>query len=72
MLICGGRAIISKRVFDENPEIGETKLVDKLSRLLKAEIITIPTINDDYTDHADGMVRFVDANTILGNNRDEE
>ena len=72
VLVCGGRAIISKRVFDENPEIGETELVDELSRLLEAEIITIPTINDDYTGHADGMVRFVDANTILGNNRNEE
>lgn len=72
VLICGNRAIISKRVFEENPEIEATELVSELSRLLEAEIITIPTINGDYTGHADGMVRFVDANTILGNNRDEE
>ena len=72
VLICGNRAIISRRVFEENPEIGAAELVGELSQLLEAEIITIPTINGDYTGHADGMVRFVDANTILGNNRDEE
>lgn len=72
VLVCGDRAIISKRVFEENPKMDATNLLSELSRLLEAEIITIPTINGDYTGHADGMVRFVDAGTILGNNRNDE
>ncbi|MDR3237688.1 MAG: agmatine deiminase family protein, partial [Spirochaetia bacterium] len=32
----------------------------------------IPQINKELTGHADGMVRFVDRNTILGSSRDDE
>lgn len=72
VLICGGRAIISNRVFSENPEIDKESLIKELSSLLECEIIIIPAINDDFTGHADGMVRFVDRNTILGNDRAKE
>ena len=66
-------AIISDRVFDENPEYSdETKLISELENLLNAEIIIIPQINTDMTGHADGMVRFVNQNTILGNDRNQE
>ena len=47
-------------------------LVEKLSELLDCEIIIIPALksqDEDLTGHADGMVRFVDRNTILGNER---
>lgn len=67
VLICDGRAILSNRIFKENPDKGEKELVDELSRLLECEIIIIPAENDDMTGHADGMVRFVNKNTILGN-----
>jgi len=67
------RAIISDRVFDENPEYSDrTKLIDELENLLNTEIIIIPQINTDMTGHVDGMVRFVDQNTILGNDRNQE
>jgi len=67
------RAIISDKVFDENPEyIDRSKLVDELEKLLNVEIIIIPRIKTDMTGHADGMVRFVDKNTILGNDRNQE
>ncbi len=67
------KAIISDRVFDENPEYSdETKLISELEILLNAEIIIIPQINTDMTGHADGMIRFVDQNTILGNDRNQE
>lgn len=68
VLICGGRAIISNRVFSENPERDEDSIKNELSQLLECEVIIIPAINTDVTGHADGMVRFVDKNTILGNN----
>ncbi|OYT16327.1 MAG: hypothetical protein B7C24_08310 [Bacteroidetes bacterium 4572_77] len=67
------KAIISDRVFDENPEYSdEKKLIGELENLMNAEIIIIPQINTDMTGHADGMVRFVDQNTILGNDRSQE
>jgi agmatine deiminase len=40
--------------------------------LLECEIIIIPAENDDMTGHADGMVRFVNRNTILGNKLADE
>ncbi len=72
VLICGGRAILSDRIFPENPHIDKNELVARLSDLLECEIIIIPTIHGDLTGHADGMVRFVDRDTLLGNNLEAE
>ena len=73
VLLCFGRAIVSNRIFTENPEYTDKeKLVKELSDLLEAEVIIIPAQNGDMTGHADGMVRFVDRDTILGNNRSDE
>ena len=73
VLLCSGRAIVSDRIFTENPEYTDKEqLVKDLSELLEAEVIIIPAQNDDMTGHADGMVRFVNHDTILGNNRSEE
>lgn len=74
VLLCGGRAILSDRVFAENPELSQEQIVNELTELLEAEIIIIPSLKEDYdyTGHADGMVRFVDRNTLIGNDRDQE
>jgi len=73
VLLCSGRAIVSDRIFSENPEYTDKEqLVRELSDLLEAEIVVIPAQKGDYTGHADGMVRFIDHDTILGNNRSEE
>lgn len=73
VLLCSGRAIVSDRIFSENPEYTDkSQLIKELSELLEAEIIVIPAQKGDYTGHADGMVRFVNHDTILGNNRSEE
>lgn len=73
VLLCSGRAIVSDKIFTENPEYTDKEqLVKDLSELLEAEVIIIPAQNGDMTGHADGMVRFVDHNTILGNNRSDE
>ena len=67
------RAIISDRVFDENPEYSsKIKLISEIEKLLEVEIIVIPQIKCDMTGHADGMIRFVDRNTVLGNDREKE
>lgn len=72
VLICDGRAIISDRLFSENSERDKDSLVRELSKLLECEIIIIPALRSQYEDltgHADGMVRFIDRNTIIGNER---
>lgn len=61
------RAIISDRVFSENPGYVEDALVRELEQLLTAKVIVIPSLKSDMTGHADGMVRFVDENTVIGN-----
>lgn len=60
-------AVISDRVFSENPTIPQTALVLELERLLDARVIIIPSLTSDWTGHADGMVRFLDEHTALGN-----
>ncbi len=60
-------AIISDRVFLENPEREKEELVAELERLLAAKVIIIPSLKSDMTGHADGMVRFVDETTVIGN-----
>lgn len=72
VLICDGRAILSDRIFSENPNYEKDSLINELSKLLECEIIIIPAQNGDYTGHADGMVRFADRNTILGNKLADE
>ena len=73
VLLCSGRAIVTDRIFTENPEYTDKdQLVKDLSELLEAEVIIIPAQNSDMTGHADGMVRFIDHDTILGNNRSDE
>lgn len=63
------KAVISDRVFSENPDLDENTLLTELEKLLEAEIIVIPSLAPKYdmTGHADGVVRFVNENTALGN-----
>lgn len=60
-------AVVSDRVFSENPAYSENALVRELERLLDARVIIIPSLASDWTGHADGMVRFLDERTALGN-----
>ena len=61
------KVIISDRVFLENPDRQENELIAELQKLLEAKVIIIPSLKSDMTGHADGMVRFVDENTVIGN-----
>ncbi len=67
------RVIISERIFTENPERPDkNELITELEKILEAEIIIIPQINTDFTGHADGYLRFVSRNTVIGNHREIE
>ncbi len=62
------KAILTDRIFTENKtKIGDSLLLHQLEKLLKAEIIIIPTEDDDVVGHVDGMVRFLDNTTVLVN-----
>ena len=64
--------LISDRVFPENPDISKPLLVRTLEKLLEARVVIIPSLESDLTGHADGMVRFLDEDTVLGNRTDTE
>ena len=72
VLLCGDRAVISDRIFTENPDSDKQQLLAELADLLEAEIIVIPAQKGDMTGHADGMVRFINRDTLLGNDRATE
>ena len=61
------KAVITDRVFSENPEYDKNTLLSGLENLLEVEIIIIPSLKSDMTGHADGMVRFANENTVIGN-----
>lgn len=66
--------VISERVLAENPGIARDELTHQLEELLMAKVILIPALPlaEDMTGHADGMVRFVDEHTVLGNDVPED
>ena len=59
--------LISDRIFWENQDRKPTELIRELEKLLEAQVIIIPSLESDFTGHADGMVRFVDEYTVVGN-----
>lgn len=60
-------AVISDRIFIENFNYSSAELVRELEQLLEAQVIIIPSLRSDMTGHADGIIRFVDENTAVGN-----
>lgn len=62
------KAILTDSIFKHNPSIPKTSLLNQLQELLELEdLIVIPTLPYDITGHADGMVRFVNEETLLVN-----
>lgn len=67
------KVIITDRVFAENPQcFDKNQLITEIENLLNAEVIIIPQIKSDFTGHADGLVRFYDEKTIIGNSLKDE
>ncbi|GAA4329210.1 agmatine deiminase family protein [Flaviaesturariibacter amylovorans] len=62
------QVIVTTRVFEENPQYTEKELLRALEAALEVErVIVVPRQPYDYTGHADGILRFVDAHTVLVN-----
>jgi agmatine deiminase len=67
------RVIMTDAIFRENgidikDKTGQTQLSGKLKNYFNSEIIIIPHQPDDPLSHSDGVVRFLDRNTVLVNN----
>ena len=63
----GQKAIVTDRVFAENPGVLPARLRQQLSEELRAELVIIPADPRDFTGHADGMVYALDEGTVLIN-----
>ena len=61
------KAVVSDRIFLENPAFDKTALLKELEKVLQAQVLVIPSLVSDMTGHADGMVRFVNETTAIGN-----
>ena len=64
-----GTVIMCDKVFRENPRIDRAELITQLHELFEVEkLVFIPQDPEDFTGHADGMVRFIDDKTVIVNN----
>lgn len=67
------KVIMCDKVFKENSDISEKKLIKQLKDTFEIDkLFFVPWDKSDCTGHADGMVRFVDSNTVLINDYSQE
>lgn len=67
------KVIITERIIRDNPHFTKKKLISLLYEFLKVDnIYFIPELPDDFTGHADGMIRFFDEHTLLVNDFKDE
>jgi len=61
-------AILTDKIFKENPNYSKVELIQELKNKLAVEkIVIIPWDKNEYFGHADGMIRFIDEDTVLIN-----
>lgn len=64
----GRKAILTEKIYKENSHWPRSKLRDKLRDLLRVDgLVIIPKLPLDPIGHADGIVRFINDETILVN-----
>ena len=62
------KVIMTDRVFVDNPSYERKELIKELYELLQVDkLYFVPEQPGDFTGHSDGMVRFIDENTIIIN-----
>lgn len=67
------KAIMCDKVFKENPHYTEKQLIAELQKKFEVDrLIFIPTDPNDIIGHADGVIRFLDDNTVLINKYSKE
>ena len=61
-------AIISDRIFKDNPGYEKVELINELTNLLELnKLVIIPSVPYDITGHSDGMVKFINEDTLFLN-----
>lgn len=71
--IYGKKGIVSDRVYSDNKILTETEIYDEIKRVLELEqLIVIPQHPYDFTGHVDGLVRFIDEDSVVVNDLNEE
>ncbi len=73
-IICSNdTAILTEKIFPENPTLSQEEVLKKLREQLGIDkIVIIPWDKNDIIGHADGMVRFLNDTTVLINSYEEE
>jgi agmatine deiminase len=67
------KVIMCDKIFLENPNYGRRQLSNKLRELFEVdELYFVPQQPKDFTGHADGMIRFLDNNTVIINDHSKE
>lgn len=62
------KAIVTEKIYKENPSWGRAELRDKLQQLLQVDqLIVIPKEPYERFGHVDAMVRFIDEDRVLVN-----
>lgn len=70
---CGGKVIMTDMIFKENgidkkDRLGQDRLRERLKDLFQSEVIIIPHQPGDILGHSDGILRFLNPETVLVNN----
>ncbi|UYZ61072.1 agmatine deiminase family protein [Hymenobacter latericus] len=66
VVFVGRAAVVTDRVYSENPGLKRDELRQKLQVVLGVEqLLVVPAHPDDFTGHADGLVQSVDEHTVL-------
>ena len=67
------KVIMTDRVFIDNPIYERKELIKKLYELFQVDkLYFVPEQPSDFTGHSDGMVRFIDENTVVINDYKQE
>ena len=62
------KVIITDKIFSENKNMNRDEIIHEILTKFGIDVvIIIPALPGDFTGHSDGMVRFVNANTVLLN-----
>ena len=62
------KVIMTDRIFIDNPNIERKQLIKQLKELFQVDILfLVPEQPKDFTGHSDGMVRFIDKQTVIIN-----
>jgi agmatine deiminase len=59
--------ILTDKILDENADFKKNELLNELEDLFKTKVIIIPKEPNDFTGHADGVIRCYDNETVLIN-----